>query len=174
MPIAASSAAAPAKLPRIAVQRLAEMVPVVVVKLGPEGALAQRGKLIRTTNTTGTLINGLQSSPTAAPPPASSTLALTSLVVSLIPGVYLFRLASGLVQLADGTNVVHKQVCEIGRIHRDQRIGDAVRIVQRDRTFETGIKPFDRLGRQRMRQCLVDYVTAGSSVEGLNAQHGDP
>ncbi len=76
--------------------------------------------------------------------------------------------------LPTAADVMHEQVFEACRIHRDKRIGDTVRIVQGDRAIEAGIKPSDRLGRQRMCQSLLDDVTAGLGVKGLNAQHSNP
>ena len=64
-----------------------------------------------------------------------------------------------------------EQGVERPRIQREQRIGDAVGVIQRDRAVQPRIQALDRLGRQRMGQRLVDDVAPGARVEGLYVQH---
>ena len=53
-------------------------------------------------------------------------------------------------------------------IHCQQRGGEAVGVIERDRAFEAVEQEADRLRRQRVRQGLVDDVAAGTGVEGFD------
>ena len=61
---------------------------------------------------------------------------------------------------------------EVG-VEREQRLGDAVGVVEGDGRglAQAGVEAADLLGRQRVGQRLVEDVAAGALVEGLDVQH---